>query len=180
MARPRAQVDLTALAPVFARSGASGASVDELAAACGVAKPTLYERVGGKEELFRATCTAALERMLDRLYDAADRSRYAALPERIAALALELADCDRASARLVLVVEAAPASLSRLRAAIAEPLRRDSQLPREAADAVTAALLGAFTLAVASGEAFDTDGLTAVLAAGVAAEPEAPAPHWGA
>ena len=180
MARPRAQVDLTALAPVFARSGASGASVDELARACGVAKPTLYERVGGKEELFRATCTAALERMLDRLYDAADRSRYAGLPERIAALALELADCDRASARLVLVVEASPASLSRLRSAIADPLRRDSALPDGAATAVAAALLGAFTLAVAGEEPFDAEGLTAVLGAAIRAEPEAPAPHWGA
>src|SRR4051794_10992178 len=98
MARPRAQVDLKAMAPVFARSGGSGASVDELAAACGVAKPTLYQRVGGREALSHAPCTAALERMLDRLYDAADRTRYAAVPERIAALALELAECDPASA----------------------------------------------------------------------------------
>ena len=180
MARPRAQVDLTALAPVFARSGASGASVDELARACGLAKPTLYERVGGKEELFRATCTAALERMLDRLYDAADRSRYAGLPERIAALALELADCDRASAQIVLVVEASPAALGRLRAAITHPLRRDSGLDVATADAVAAALLGAFALAAASGEPFDAEGLAAVLAAGVGAQPEAPAPHWGA
>src|SRR3954454_25093553 len=104
MARPRAQVDLAALAPMFARSGASGASVDELAAACGVAKPTLYERVGGKQELFRATCTAALERMLDRLYDAADPARYAAVPERLSALGLELADCPPERARLLLVV----------------------------------------------------------------------------
>jgi AcrR family transcriptional regulator len=173
-------VDLTALAPVFARSGASGASVDELAAACGLAKPTLYERVGGKEELFRATCTAALERMLDRLYDAADRSRYAGPPERIAALALELADCDRASARLVLVVEAAPAALGRLRAGIAEPLRRDGAVPGDAAASIAAALLGAFMLAVAAAERFDAEGLAAVLAAGVGPEAEAPAPHWGA
>jgi AcrR family transcriptional regulator len=180
MARPRAQVDLTALAPVFARSGASGASVDELARACGLAKPTLYERVGGKDELFRATCTAALERMLDRLYEAADRSRYAALPERIAALALELADFDRASARLVLVVEAAPASLGRLRAAISDPLRRESSLAADAADAVAAALLGAFTLAVAGRDPFDADGLAAMLGGAVRAEPEPPGPHWGA
>src|SRR4051794_6034219 len=149
MARPRAQVNLAALTPMFAESGLSGASVDELAAACGLAKPTLYERVGGKDALFRATCTAALERILDRLYDAADRTRYAALPERVAALALELADCDPASARLVLVVEAAPAALSRLRAAIADPLRRESALAAPAADAVAAALLGALTLAAA-------------------------------
>jgi AcrR family transcriptional regulator len=173
-------VDLAALAPVFAASGARGVSVDDLARACGVAKPTLYERVGGKEELFRATAGAALERMLDRLYDAADRSRYAGVPERIAALGLELADCDRATARLVLVVEASPASLGRLLAAIAEPLRRDSALASEAADAVAGALLGAFTLSVASGDPFDAEALAALLAAGVAAEPEEPAPHWGA
>ena len=180
MPRPRAQVDFALLVPVFARSGVERASVDELARACGLAKPTLYERVGGKEELFRATATAALERMLDRLYDAADRTRYAGVAERLTALGLELADCDTASARLVLVVEAAPAPLARLRAAIADPLRRDSGLASAAADAVAAALLGAFTLAVASDERFDADALTALLAAGVAVEPEAPATHWGA
>jgi AcrR family transcriptional regulator len=180
MARPRAQVDLTALAPVFARSGASGASVDELARASGVAKPTLYERVGDKQELFRATCTAALERMLDRLYDAADRSRYAGPRERIAALALELADCDRAIARLVLVVGTSPAALGRLRAAIAEPLRRDAAVPDDAASLTAAALLGAFTLAVAAAEPFDGEPLAELLAGAIAAEPEAPAPHWGA
>jgi len=41
-------------------------------------------------------------------------------------------------------------------------------------------LLGAFALAAASGEPFDAEGLAAVLAAGVGAQPEAPAPHWGA
>src|SRR4051794_7280150 len=169
MARPRAQVNLAALTPMFAESGLSGASVDDLARACGLAKPTLYERVGGKKALFRATSDAALERILDRLYDAADRSRYAALPERIAALALELADCDAPAARLVLVVEAAPAALARLRRAVADPLRRDSSLAPAAADAVAAALLGAFALAVASGERFDAESLAPVLAAGVGA-----------
>lgn len=173
-------MDLAALAPVFAASGAHGVSVDDLARACGLAKPTLYERVGGKEELFRATATAALERMLDRLYDAAHRSRYAAVGERIAALGLELADCDRPSARLVLLVEPSPAAVRRLRGAIAEPLRRNSALSQDAAESVAGALLGTFGLAVASNEAFDAVGLAAVLAAGVGPEPEAPGPHWGA
>jgi AcrR family transcriptional regulator len=180
MARPRAHVDLAALAPVFARDGRSGASVDDLARACGLAKPTLYERVGGKDELFRATATAALERLLDRLYDAADRTRCAGPAERIAALALELADCDRATARLVLLVDASPAGLRRLRVAMAEPFRRDSAVGDGAAESIAAALLGAFSLAVAADEPFDAEALAALLAAGIVPEPEVPAPHWGA
>src|SRR6478672_5331531 len=102
MARPRAQVDFSRLAAVYADQGA-GASVDDLARAAGLAKPTLYARVGAREELFRATMDAELERLLERLRDGADRSRYTGLRERIGALAAELADLPRDSARLVLV-----------------------------------------------------------------------------
>ncbi len=154
--------------------------MDDLARAGGLAKPTLYERVGGKEELFRATAAAAVERLLDRLYDAADRTRFAAIAERIAAFGAELADCDRDSARLILVVDASPAAMRRLRAAIAEPLRRDSGLGDKAAAAIAAGLLGALSLAVAAGEPFDPVPLTALLAAGIAHEPEETARHWGA
>lgn len=180
MPRPRAQVDLASLTPVFARAGRGGASVDDLARACGLAKPTLYERVGDKDALFRATATAALERLLDRLFDAADRSRHAGPAERIAALAFELAACDRDTARLVLVVDAAPANLRRLRSAIGEPLRRDSAVDQETADTIAASLLGTFVLAVAGDEPFEAEPLAALLAAAVGTQPEQPLPHWGA
>src|SRR5689334_22658860 len=62
VARPRAQVDYSLLTPVFAAQGPS-ASVDDLARAAGLAKPTLYARVGAREELFRATLEAELERL---------------------------------------------------------------------------------------------------------------------
>ena len=180
MPRPRAQVDLALLVPIFARDGRRGASVDDLAQACGVAKPTLYARVGDKDALFRATAAAAVERLVERLYDAADRTRYAAVEERVAAFAAELADCDRAGARLVLAVDPSPDALARLRAAIAEPLRRDSRLADGPADAVATALLGALALAVAAEEPFDAAPLTALVAAGVAGEPEPADDHWGA
>lgn len=38
---------------VFAREGYERASIDEIAADAGVAKPTIYNHFGGKEELFR-------------------------------------------------------------------------------------------------------------------------------
>jgi AcrR family transcriptional regulator len=180
MARPRAQIDFSLLSPVFARDGVDRASVDDLAKACGLAKPTLYERVGGKAEVFRATAEFELERLLERLHDAADRTRFAGARERIAALAVELADADRSGARLLFVVDPAPSGLRRLRTAISEPLRRDSPLDAAAADAIAWALLGAYSLAIASGEQFDADQVADLLSRGVPAEQPAEAPHWGA
>ncbi|MFF7654284.1 TetR/AcrR family transcriptional regulator [Streptomyces sp. NPDC007983] len=47
---------------VFAREGYNQASVDEIASEAGVAKPTVYNHFGGKEELFREAMTATAER----------------------------------------------------------------------------------------------------------------------
>ena len=52
MPRPRAQLDTAALARAFAAGGLHGTPIDAVAAAAGVAKPTLYARGGSKEELF--------------------------------------------------------------------------------------------------------------------------------
>jgi AcrR family transcriptional regulator len=68
MPRPRAQLDTAALARAFAVAGLHGTSIDAVAAAAGLAKPTLYARGGDKEELFALAVEAEVERLLSRLY----------------------------------------------------------------------------------------------------------------
>jgi AcrR family transcriptional regulator len=67
MPRPRAQLDTAALARAFAAGGLHGTPIDAVAAAAGLAKPTLYARGGDKEELFALAVEAEVERLLDRL-----------------------------------------------------------------------------------------------------------------
>jgi AcrR family transcriptional regulator len=71
MPRPRAQLDTVALARAFAAGGLLGTPIDDVAAAAGVAKPTLYARGGSKEELFALAVDAEAERLLERLDGAA-------------------------------------------------------------------------------------------------------------
>lgn len=179
MARPRAQIDFSRLAPVFAAQG-PGASVDDLARAAGLAKPTLYARVGARDDLFRATLEAELERLLARLRDAADRSRYTSLRERIGAIASELADAPRASAELVLVTAPSAAMQRRLRTAIVDGIRRDGSLPADDADLIALTLIGALSQALVAGAELPVDRLVDLV---TPADPDAetpPAPTWGA
>lgn len=46
---------LDAAAPIFGNEGYERASVDAIATAAGVSKPTIYNYFGGKEQLFRAS-----------------------------------------------------------------------------------------------------------------------------
>jgi AcrR family transcriptional regulator len=72
MPRPRAQLDTAALARAFAADGLEGTPIERVAAAAGLAKPTLYARGGDKAELFALAVEAEVERLLDRL-DGASR-----------------------------------------------------------------------------------------------------------
>ena len=65
MPRPRAQLDTAALARAFAADGLHGTLDRRVAAAAGLAKPTLYARGGDKEELFALAVEAEVERLLD-------------------------------------------------------------------------------------------------------------------
>ena len=179
MARPRAQIDFSRLATVFAEEG-PGASVEHLARAAGLAKPTLYARVGGRDELFRATIDAELERLLERLRDAADRSRYAGPRERIAALASELADTPRAGARLLLVTAPSAAAHRRLRTAIVEGIRRDGGLAAEDAELIAIALLGALSQTLIAEAPLPVGELAGLLTPEGAGDETPPAPTWGA
>lgn len=51
--RDKRRVILDAAAPVFAEVGYERASIDAIASAAGVSKPTIYSHFGGKEQLFR-------------------------------------------------------------------------------------------------------------------------------
>ncbi|MCP2261323.1 transcriptional regulator, TetR family [Streptoalloteichus tenebrarius] len=68
---PRGRIDkrnaiLEAAFAVFARDGYAKASVDAIADAAGVAKPTVYNHFGGKEGLFRQAVSTTAERATAR------------------------------------------------------------------------------------------------------------------
>ncbi|CAI7980949.1 MULTISPECIES: TetR/AcrR family transcriptional regulator [unclassified Parafrankia] len=56
------QAILDAAFAVFAREGYAQASIDMIASEAGVAKPTIYNHLGGKENLFRHAMAAAADR----------------------------------------------------------------------------------------------------------------------
>jgi AcrR family transcriptional regulator len=126
MPRPRAQLDTVALARAFARGGLHGTSVDELAAAAGLAKPTLYARGGSKEELFALAVDAEVERLLERLDGAV----------RLSDVARALDEHPREGLRLLLITGGGPERILR---AMAVP------------EAHAAALLGAAYVALHGG-----------------------------
>ena len=66
MPRPRAQINTAALAAAFADGGLHGTSIEQVVAAAGVARPTLYARGGDKEELFALAVEAEVERLIER------------------------------------------------------------------------------------------------------------------
>jgi AcrR family transcriptional regulator len=66
MPRPRASINTAALAAAFADGGLHGTSIEQVVAAAGVARPTLYARGGDKEELFALAVEAEVERLIER------------------------------------------------------------------------------------------------------------------
>jgi TetR/AcrR family transcriptional repressor of mexJK operon len=80
---------------VFAREGYAGASVDAIAAEAGVAKPTIYNHMGGKENLFRQVLTQAAAQAIGKNVAAIERmqTRPADLAAELVEVALELARC---------------------------------------------------------------------------------------
>ena len=97
MARPRAQIDAAALADAFAADGLHGTTSATLAAAVGVAKPTLYVHGESKAMLFLRAVEAEVERVLDRLHAAEVESAGRSARDRTTAAALAL--LDHAAAR---------------------------------------------------------------------------------
>src|SRR3954451_11128003 len=144
MPRPRAQLDTVALARAFAQGGLHGTSVDAVAAAAGLAKPTLYARGGSKEELFALAVDAEAERLLQRLDGAT----------RLSDVARALDEHPPEGLRLLLITGGGP-----------ERILRALDVP----EAHAAALLGAAYVALHGGPPV-ADGARAL----VALEDEAP------
>lgn len=99
---------LAAAASVFARDGYDRAGVDAIAAAAGVAKPTVYNHFGDKQTLFREAVAADADRAraehlatLDRLRDPTDDVRAALEDAGFHLLACWCAERSRALRRLL-------------------------------------------------------------------------------
>ena len=65
MAGPRRQQILEVAAPLFARRGFHGVSIDELGAAAGVSGPALYRHFAGKEAILAELLLDVSHRLLD-------------------------------------------------------------------------------------------------------------------
>jgi AcrR family transcriptional regulator len=192
MARPRARLDLAALADAFAADGLHGTGSAALAAAAGVAKPTLYAHGDSKHALFLRAVEAEVERVIDRLHHAEQAAAGQSARGRATATARALLDHAAArpeGARLLTqtavhasspVAGAVAAALRRIPDRVADALRRD--LAADGLDATQAPVLAralcgaAWALAEPrAGERRPARGVLAAMAASVVPLPTAPA-----
>ncbi|GAB2988593.1 TetR/AcrR family transcriptional regulator [Actinotalea caeni] len=100
---------LDAAGPVFGDVGYERASVDAIAAAAGVSKPTIYAYFGSKEQLFRDTLADIARQLYEASYDAvrdldlgADRWRAALHDLAYALAAPHRSGCTASLSRLAL------------------------------------------------------------------------------
>ncbi|HEX4109837.1 MAG TPA: helix-turn-helix domain-containing protein [Solirubrobacteraceae bacterium] len=168
MARPRAQIDLAALADAFAANGLHGTSSRALAEAVGLAKATLYVHGTSKEELLLRAVQGEVERVLDRLHAAERATIGRGARERATAAARALLDhaaARPAGARLLaqtarhagsVVALAVDEELQRIPDRIEHGLRRD--LAADGLEASGAAFLARALHGAASAVARVRDG----------------------
>ncbi len=104
-ARPdKRRAILDAAAPIFGNEGYERASIDAIAAAAGVSKPTIYSHFGGKEQLFRdSVADSAVQQNADAFeviqrLDLAPSRWRASLHE----LGMKLVECRRSDCAMFL------------------------------------------------------------------------------
>ena len=83
---------LQAGAQVFAADGLHAATMDQIAAAAGYAKPILYRYFRSKDELFRAVIETECERLVQHLFAAYARADQGSLFEQFRQGAVAIAD----------------------------------------------------------------------------------------
>jgi AcrR family transcriptional regulator len=173
MPRPRARLDHAAIAAAFAPDGLHGVSAAQVAARAGIAKPTLYAHGRSKEQVFLACVEAEVERLLDRLYEAEERTRDLTAARRAGALVLAVLEHAARwphSARLLhatarhatsSVAAQVDAALARVPARIAEALRCEPEVATALCGAAGALAAGGVAdrhaAAALVGEAFGRD-----------------------
>ena len=112
----RRTVVLDAAVTRFAEVGRDVATVDEIAAMCGVRKPSIYEMFGTKEQLYRAAVEQEEQALIDFARDANDETAHLPMNERTRRR------IDAALTR----AEARPQSFQLLQRARTAPPQRDS------------------------------------------------------
>jgi TetR/AcrR family transcriptional regulator, mexJK operon transcriptional repressor len=90
------QAIVDAAASVFVREGYALASIDAIALEAGVAKPTIYNHLGGKENLFRTVVIEATQRSLARILAALEDfpTDAADLQGRLTEIARRVVECQ--------------------------------------------------------------------------------------
>jgi TetR/AcrR family transcriptional regulator, mexJK operon transcriptional repressor len=106
--RDKRRAILDAAGPIFGNEGYERASVDAIATAAGVSKPTIYSYFGGKEQLFReSVADSAVERnaealeVIQRLDLSADRWLASLHELGLCLVQGQLSSCSRFLARML-------------------------------------------------------------------------------
>ncbi|ADP80335.1 TetR/AcrR family transcriptional regulator [Pseudofrankia inefficax] len=105
VARPdKRRVILDAAAPIFGDEGYERASVDAIATAAGVSKPTIYSYFGGKDQLFRESVADSAVQLNADALEVIQRLDLSAVGWRdsLRELGLRLVECQRTPCSLFL------------------------------------------------------------------------------
>ena len=104
-ARKHARI-LDAALKEFSRNGYSGASMQSIAERAGVSKPTLYQYIGQKEDVFRAVLDQGRETILAPLSESQSRDMVAVLWDFAQAYAAFVLDPDNLAIARLMIGEA--------------------------------------------------------------------------
>ena len=150
MARQRRQLDLRRAAAALSEGAGEAVTMATVARRLGVAKPTLYRLVRGRDELVALCVDAEAERLLDHLYAAFGRGGDGSESQLTAALGALARYREDSPGGFALLFDGrypeARAAVRRVEDRVHELLRRDAgargQQP-PASELIAAALLGA-------------------------------------